>query len=216
MKIEEIINNSEYNSFDSLENIPPPVIFQTWFEGVVIPTYDESQSIFLAAQFLYSFLELYCPLNNTFDHELGGDDNVDHNDITPLKMEEANNLRNLSVSIQIYCERVRLLFFSELSSAAYNNHYCQFCGNCNTISPINPLRIVCSSCLLAIDVCMYTFLPIKLIPPGEDVIKKCLVCSACVNSKYIQSQSLSFTWIPSNFSTLLCLFCSASMVDLFE
>lgn len=223
MIIEKKINDSEYNNFDSIENLPPSIISQLWFEGIPIPSYDESLSIYLAAQYLYSFLELYCPLNNNSQENeitVGYTHEIDNS--SPMTIEEANILRNLSISIQIYCERIRLLFFSystsssTISNASYYGHYCQFCGNYEIIPPDNPLKIICSSCTMSIDTCMYTFVPIKLLPTEEDIIKKCLLCSACINSKYMQSQVAGFPWIPSTFSSLLCLFCSSSMVDLFE
>jgi hypothetical protein len=205
------INGSEYSNFDSAESVPPVHIYSLWLQHLPVPSVEESHSIFLAAQYLFLFLESYGH-DRVCSNATGTIESFDPSLLSseiPFNSEEASSLRSLSISLQIYCERIRLIFFASISPSTFGNR-CQFCGHYD-ISHDQSLKFTCSSCSIATDTCMYIFLPINFSQEQSRVLMKCQLCEACSIWKMVQGESIDFGWLEIEHSFMRCLFCSSSL-----
>lgn len=124
---------------------------------------------------------------------------------SPFNSQETEYLRDLSLSLQIYCEWTRLIFFVSLSPFEFGSS-CQFCG-CHEMKSNHSLQLLCSSCGLATDRCMYTHLPINVV---SDQVPLTLKCHLCQSFSTLRRPTVD--WIQSKKSYMMCLFCSLPLV----
>jgi hypothetical protein len=192
------IKDSEFANLDSVGSIPDHVS-AAWFQNLTIPSFEEASSMFLTAQYLYRYLDPLCPPES--------DEMESANHDSPFSAQEAARLRDLSLSLQIYCERIRLIFFGALSPDEFGNT-CQFCGSPEMTSN-HSFKLICSSCDMATDTCMYTLLPINVVREQVALSMRCPLCESCSTLRSLRETA---NWMQSNNSFMMCLFCSVPLV----
>lgn len=193
--VEARINDSGGDAFDDVHSLPPQRTVDSWFNILPIPTRNESYSLFLASQHLHFILENYYSIERPqlFPQEL-------------ISSAEVSNLLKISVSMQIYCERVRLIYYASNELKPYG-YTCQYCG-CYETYPQDSLKRMCSNCHMSTDICVRSCLPLEF--QEQPMVLTCPQCKTCVEQSLSSMTFLHNLWT----SLTMCLFCSIPLIKM--